>query len=55
MEQIYIVLNMEGEPVLAFYNEAKAQAVAAASDGLSSIISSVMLVEEDDGRKGMSD
>lgn len=55
MEQIYIVLNMEGEPVLAFYDKTKAQAVADSSSGLSGIVGSAALIGEDDGRERMSD
>lgn len=46
MKTIYIIMNLEGEPVLALDNKDKAEAVAKTSYGLSGVISIVILIED---------
>lgn len=53
MKQIFIVMNMDDEPVLAFSNEELAQTVANTSKGLEDMIYSVMLMER--GEHGSSE
>ena len=53
MKQIYIVTNMDCEPVLAFGNEELAQTVANTSEGLEDRIYSVVLMER--GEHGSSE
>ena len=53
MKQIFIVMNMDDEPVLAFSNEELAQTVANTSKGLEDMIYSVML--RDRGEHGSSE
>lgn len=45
MKLIYIITSLEDEPVIAFDNEHDAEIVANASDGVSNVIRSTVLIE----------
>lgn len=48
MRPIFIVCNMDDEPVMAFTNRHNAEMVASSSDGVSSVIQSTVLIEGSD-------
>lgn len=45
MRPIFIVCNMDDEPVMAFTSRRDAEMVACSSDGVSSVIQSTVLIE----------